>query len=248
MPQAPTRPPIAGESAPNPGAIADAIGPLSGRNLVASGFYDGPGWRRFRPFERAFLAAVGGEQRARGEILRHLGDLGPGARVLEVGIGDGDNLRHLPEGWEVYGVDLARSRLEACLARFPSMAGRLAWAEAEALPYPDAHFAASFTVGGFNYFGDHARALAEMRRVTQPGGPVIVADEVTWLPRLAIGRVFGARKVDEWWLKALGATPEFARMVVRDPVDLTGVFPDGAQTFAIWRGLGYCVVDQGPPP
>ena len=49
------------------------------------------------------------------------------------------------------------------------MAGRLAWAEAEALPFEDATFDACYTVGGFNYFRDHAAALREMRRVTRPG-------------------------------------------------------------------------------
>ena len=59
--------------------------------------------------------------------------------------------------------------------RFPDMAGRLVWAEGEALPFADATFDAVFTVGGFNYFRDHVAALREMRRVAVPGRPVLVA-------------------------------------------------------------------------
>ena len=48
------------------------------------------------------------------------------------------------------------------------MGGRLAWAEAERLPFPDATFDACYSIGGFTYFDDHAAALREMRRVTRP--------------------------------------------------------------------------------
>ena len=53
----------------------------------------------------------------------------------------------------------------------PRMNGRLAWAEAERLPFADATFDACWSVGGFNYFGDHEAALREMRRVTRPAAP-----------------------------------------------------------------------------
>ena len=98
------------------------------------------------------------------------------------GIGSGENLAFLPPDWTVHGVDIARTQLEACLRRHPAMAGRLAWAEAENLPFADATFDACWSVGGFNYFSDHEAALREMRRVTRPGGPVVVADEVPGPP------------------------------------------------------------------
>src|SRR5207245_845395 len=98
------------------------------------------------------------------------------ARVLEVGIGDGENLSRLPEHCEVFGVDLARKRLAACVERFPRMAGRLAWAEAERLPFEDRAFDAVFTVGGINYFRDPAAALGEMRRVARRGAVLVAAD------------------------------------------------------------------------
>src|SRR6516165_4319048 len=99
--------------------ILHAIGPLSGTNRVAAAFYDGPAWIKFRRWERLFLWFQGiGESAARKKILRHL----PGvdrARVLEVGIGDGENVALLPKSWEYFGVDLARSQLLSCRASHP---------------------------------------------------------------------------------------------------------------------------------
>jgi ubiquinone/menaquinone biosynthesis C-methylase UbiE len=180
-------------------------------------------------------------------ILRHLDRL-PGTEVrgLEVGIGAGENLPFLPSGWVVYGVDIARSQLEACLRRRRDVAGRLAWAEAENLPFPDASFDASWSVGGFTYFSDHDAALREMRRVTRPGGPVVVADEVSGLQRAGLGHLLGVPAFDAWWLRKLGLDREFVEMVLAFDVDLEAVIRKAlprAERHRIWHGLGYCVVD-----
>ncbi len=52
--------------------ITQAIGPLRGRNGIVAAFYDGPGWVRFRKWERLFLTLQGGARRARMSILRCL--------------------------------------------------------------------------------------------------------------------------------------------------------------------------------
>jgi SAM-dependent methyltransferase len=230
--------------------ILDAIGPLEGRNRTVAAFYDGPGWVRFRKWERLFLAIQGGARRARMSILRHVLSLEkPAARVLEVGMSDGENLRFLPESWALYGVDIARTQLSACARRFPSMAGRLAWAEAERLPFPDATFDACYSIGGFNYFNDHAMALDEMRRVTRPGGPVVVADETPGMHRAGLGHLIGFPAIDKLWLRKLGLDPGFIDMVLGLDVDLPAVtkraWPDAAR-HSIWSGLGYCLVDPAP--
>jgi SAM-dependent methyltransferase len=236
--------PLRGEHSAR-GGIVEAIGPLAGRNRVAAAFYDGAGWRRFRPWEHAFLALQGGQRRARLPILRHLPDVLE-ARVLEVGIGEGDNLPFLPSRWEVHGVDIAHTRLEALLERFPTRAGRLAWAEGERLPYEDHSFDASFTIGGFNYFGDHGAALREMGRVTKPGGVIVVADEAPWLHRCGIGHLIGVPRIDATWLRWLGLDREFVDMVLDQRINLAALFPggEGWRRSSIWRGLGYCAVRQ----
>src|SRR5690349_20165850 len=93
--------PGCGRGYPLEDGIVAAIGPLTGTNRIAAAFYDGPGWPRFRPWERLFLWFQGGARRARRSILRHL-PRSASARVLEVGIGDGENLRWLPRSWQVY--------------------------------------------------------------------------------------------------------------------------------------------------
>jgi SAM-dependent methyltransferase len=232
---------------PASGGILEAISPLSGRNRIVAAFYDGPGWVKFRPWEQGFLVLQGGIRRARMEILQHLHAVNlPRARGLEVGIGAGENLRFLPDDWTVYGVDIARSQLELCCERHPEMAGRLAWAEGEDLPFDDATFDATWSIGGFNYYGDHDRALREMRRVTKPGGTVVVADESPSLHRAGLGHVIGIPSIDAWWLRCLGLDREFVEMVLSFDMDLPALFariwPKAAR-HPIWHRLGYCMVE-----
>jgi SAM-dependent methyltransferase len=226
--------------------ILSAIGVLEGRNRIAEAFYDGPGWVKFRRWERLFLKVQGGERRARRQILRHL-MAPPFARVLEVGIGAGANLPLLPGDWTAYGVDIATSPLRECLQGDPGMAGRLARAEAEALPFADGTFDACWTLGGFNYFRDHEAALREMKRVTRSGGVLIVADEIPNLHRYGIGHLIGIKSIDAFWLRALGLDREFVDMVLALDIQPDQVVRDlwpGATRFSIWGGLGYCFVDS----
>jgi ubiquinone/menaquinone biosynthesis C-methylase UbiE len=167
------------------------------------------------------------------------------ARVLEVGIGDGDNVPLLPERHEVFGVDLARNRLRTCLDRFPAMAGRLVWAEAEALPFEDGVFDVVFTIGGVNYFRDPAQALSEMSRVARPGALLIAADERPDLYRFSLGYALGLDAVDRWALRLMGVDREFIAMVYETPglVETAAreVWP-GHRRSPIWNRLGYCLV------
>ena len=229
--------------------IGDALrGPLAGRNLVAARFYDGPGWARFRFWERWFLRIQGGEARARWQILRHL-KAPAGARVLEVGIGDGANLALLPRDWTTFGIDLSRVQLDRCLDLRPETGGRLLHAEAEDLPFEAGSFDACWTLGGFNYFRDHAAALREMARVTRPGGVMVVADEIPSLQRYGIGHLIGRPAIDGWWLQKLGLDSDFAAMVLACHLDpdrtVRAVWP-GAVRHRIWGGLGYCFVQINP--
>ncbi len=243
--------PGCGRSYPAVDGIVEAIGPLSGTNRITAAFYNGAGWRKFQPFEQLFLWFQGpGPARARRRVLRFLPRRDT-ARVLEVGIGGGANLRLLPAGWTAYGVDIARRQLDACRARNPSMGGRLVLAEAEDLPFDDATFDAVFTVGGFNYFSDHATALREMRRVARPGAPVVVADERPDLFTFSIGNLLGLDALERWSLRATGLDAEFVEMVLAHRIDIPAlartVWP-GHRIVPIWNRLGYCLVDPDPWP
>jgi SAM-dependent methyltransferase len=237
--------PGCGRAYPVEEGILTAIGPLSGTNRIAAAFYDGPNWERFRFWENVFLWFQGpGVNAARRQVLRHLPDA-PAARVLEVGIGDGENVARLPAAWELYGVDIARNRLRACARRFPATAGRLAWAEAERLPFEDGTFDAVFTVGGINYFRDPAAALREMRRVAREGAVLVAADERPDLYRFSPAYALGLGAVDRWWLGRSGLDPEFLAMVYETPPRVEPaareVWPRHRRV-PIWNRLGYCLV------
>ncbi len=226
----------------------EAIGHLTGNNRIAAAFYDSPNWRRFRPLERLFLGMVGGRKRARREILRHLPDR-PGARILEVGIGDGENLDLLDDQATIYGVDIAKTQLAECLRRFPAMSGRLSWSEGERLPFPDHSFDAAFTVGGFNYFSSPEQAAEEMRRVTRPGGVVLIADERPDLKRFGLGHLLRLPAFDAWWMRRLGLPADFVQMVLRTEIDPDSILDHlsrDARRLSIWKGLGYLLVDTNP--
>ena len=243
--------PGCGRAYPVVDGVLEALGSLTGRNRTAAAFYDGPGWARFQPWEQVFLWFQGpGPARARRRVLRFLPRRAT-ARVLEVGIGDGANLPLLPVGWTPYGVDIARRRLDACRAREPAMAGRLVLAQAEALPFDDAMFDAVYSVGGFNYFSDHAAALREIRRVAKPGAPVVVADERPDLFLYSIGNLIGLDALDRWALRAAGLDEDFLEMVLGHRIDLPAlsraVWP-GHRRVPIWNRLGYCLVDPDPWP
>lgn len=226
--------------------VLHAIGPLRGTNRIAAAFYESPSWPRFKFWEQVFLWFQGpGAAAARRQVLRHL----PGfenARILEVGIGDGENVPLLPESWEVFGVDVARTRLEACRDRFPKTRGRLAWAEGEHLPFEDEAFDAVLTVGGINYFRDPRAALNEMRRVARPGAVLLAADESPELYRFGIGHLLGLEAVDRWWLSLTGLGREFVAMVFETEPAVEAaareVWP-GHRRVPIWNRMGYCLVD-----
>jgi SAM-dependent methyltransferase len=227
--------------------IVDAIGILQGRNRIVASFYDGPGWPKFRKWERLFLACQGGARRARLSILRHLFDMIPNARVLEVGIGDGENIPYLPDSWSVYGVDIARTQLAACQSRFPKLRKHLAWAEGERLPFDDDTFDACYSIGGFTHFGNQEAAIREMRRVTRSEGPIVVADESPRLHRLGIGHLIGLPRIDAWWLRSLGLDRDFVEMVLSHEFDVRTFAADvlpGSQVLPIWSHLGYCIVHR----
>jgi SAM-dependent methyltransferase len=102
------------------------------------------------------------EARQLAGVRKALDRLRTSGRVLEVGCGTGHWLRS-----DDFGVDLSFEMLRR--AR-----GRLACANASALPFRSREFSFVFCVNAIHHFGDKRAFICEARRVLQPGGTLAV--------------------------------------------------------------------------
>lgn len=119
--------------------------------------------------------------------------LGPGMRAVDIACGSGALTRELarrvgPAG-SVEGVDLSPAMLRAAERREVTTGAALpAYRRGDALrlPFADASADAATIAFGLRNVSDYRRAIDEMRRVTRPGGRVVVLEIAT--PRGRLGR------------------------------------------------------------
>lgn len=144
----------------------------------------------YDPLNTAMTAGLHHRWRSRAVDLANVG---PGSRVLDVATGTGDLAielaRRVAPGGEVVGSDFSEGMLDRARAKGQRLLGRAGgpsgvtlrfeWADALALPYPDAAFDAATVGFGARNFSDLRRGLAEMRRVVRPGGRVVVLEITT---------------------------------------------------------------------
>lgn len=93
----------------------------------------------------------------------------PNAPILDAGCGTGLNLRHLPEG--SVGVDINPRNIALLRQRLPNHT--VIEGDVEALPFDDASFGTVLCTEVIEHIPDPSAALAEYRRVLQPGGVLI---------------------------------------------------------------------------
>ena len=107
-----------------------------------------------------------------------LAAVGPGDRVLDVATGTGDlaaaALAAVGPSGEVIGVDFAPAMLARARTKVPG--ARFELADALALPYADGEFDATTVGFGARNFADLERGIAELARVTKPGGRVVILE------------------------------------------------------------------------
>jgi SAM-dependent methyltransferase len=233
-----------GREYPTRDGLLIAQGELTGKNRIAADFYNSDRWQRFRPWEQLFLKVLGGVPGARNQVLRHLRGFRTGS-LLEVGIGNGENVVLLPNTIQITGIDIAERPLRECRDRHAGRDLCLALAEGERIPFADGSFDAVLCLGGFNFFSDPATALQEMARVTCPGGRVVVADEAPDLFERGWGHMIGWPGLDRWLMERFWFGPQFTAMAIANELDVNAVARAALsehRVHAIWRGLGYCIV------
>ncbi len=136
------------------------------------------------------------EAEARRSFIKGLA-LRPDSRVLEIACGTGRDSQYLAGSLGVNGElhlqDISRGMLLKCREKLSGASARIEFVKGNAcfLPFPDGYFDAVFSFGGLGVFGDIAKSLKEMVRVSKVGAKVIAGDESMppWLYDTEYGKI-----------------------------------------------------------
>lgn len=147
-------------------------------------------------------------------------DARPGDRVLDIAAGTGTSSAVLADrGVDVVPADFSLGMLREGRRKRPDLA--FTGADATALPFADASFDAVTISFGIRNVADPNQAIAEFRRVTKPGGILVVCEfSKPVLP--------GFREVYGWYRDTV--LPAVARRVSADPESYTYL----AESIAAW--------------
>ena len=231
---APDRDPLAGASARDPATGASSRGPATGtlEEPQVRAMFD----RIARVYDAMNGVMTAGMHHRWRERAADLAAVGPGDRALDVATGTGDLAlaleRRVRPGGEVVACDFAEEMLRRARRKAPDV--RFERANALSLPYGDATFDA-VTVGfGARNFSDLGRGLAEMARVTRPGGRVVVL-EITSPERPPLSWFFGL-----WFDRVV---PRLGRLA-GDP-DAYSYLPSSVRRFPDPRALAAALAAVG---
>jgi ubiquinone/menaquinone biosynthesis C-methylase UbiE len=125
-------------------------------------------------------------------FIRFIGSIHDGDHVLDVGCGTGSltfTIASTTKASKIVGIDRSEGFIE--YARSTNADPRVTFevGDAQQLPYPEASFDKSLSLLVIHVVPDPPQAVAEMRRVTRPGGMVTVC---SWASTdgLEIGTIF----------------------------------------------------------
>ena len=165
-------------------------------------------------------------------------------RVLDVCAGTGDLAIGFTAAKQVYGADFCLPMLALARRKTSSVPGAPTWFAADALQLPvaDGSMGAVTVAFGIRNFEDLQRGLAELVRVLQTGGRLIVLEFSQ--PRGTLAPVM------KWWVRRV--PPLVGRVVSGDTEAYryltTSVeqFPDGERLMALLREAGLAEVGAWP--
>ncbi len=120
------------------------------------------------------LLSFGQVYRWRKAVYRAL-DPQPGQKILDVAAGTGTSAAKLAEsGAQVVACDISNGMIEVGRQQFPHI--EFVWGSATDLPFADDVFDAVTISFGLRNVQDVPQALAEMYRVTKPGGKIVISE------------------------------------------------------------------------
>lgn len=185
----------------------------------------------YTPLTRLMFLPCGGDHSARQEVLENL-EIHPGSRILETGIGTGDNVHFLDcklDRCKFYGLDNQLRMIRTCAHNADKWKRKviLYRANAEDLPFKDNSFDVVFHLGAFNLFQRKKEAMEEMVRVAKPGTRIVIADETD--------------KAVKLFAIFIGKQP-----TVVPPIDLVPDTMLETTMKIIWNGYGYVITFRKP--
>jgi len=103
-----------------------------------------------------------------------------GPQVLEIGAGTGKNIAYYPQDVQVTAIDLASHMLAYARGRGAQTRAAIDFAvmDVQHLAFPDETFDSVMATFVFGSVPDPVRALHEVRRVTKPGGQILLLEFV----------------------------------------------------------------------
>ena len=183
------------------------------------------------------VISLGQARRWRTATFRAVG-AEPGERVLDLAAGTGTSSEVFADaGLDVVPCDFSIGMLRVGKARRPDLG--FTAGDATTLPFADGSFDAVTISFGLRNVVDTAGALGEMRRVTRPGGRLVVCEfsRPTWAPFRTL--------YTEYLMRAL---PQVARVVTREPepyvylAESIRAWPDQQALGALIRAAGWTEV------